>query len=81
MEVIKASLDRFEGEYAVIYSNDGIKFDVPKSMTRAKAGSRVILYVEDGQVLRIEADKKATDEAHDRIRKKYKRLKRGDHLL
>ena len=81
MEVIKASLDRFEGEYAVIYSDDGIKYDVPKSMTHSRAGSKIVLYLEAGQVVKIEADKRATDETRDRIRKKYKRLKRGEHLL
>jgi hypothetical protein len=35
MEVVEASLDRFEGDYAVIYSDDGKKFDVPKNMTDA----------------------------------------------
>jgi Protein of unknown function (DUF3006) len=81
MEVVKASLDRFEGGYAVIYSDDGKKFDVPKSMTDAKPGSRILLHLEDGHIIRVEEDKKATDEALDRVRKKYERLKRGDHLL
>jgi hypothetical protein len=81
MEVVKASLDRFEGDYAVIYSDGGIKYDVPKGMTDAKAGSRVLLYLESDQVIGIEVDKKATDESLDRVRKKYERLKKGDHLL
>ncbi|HEU4605138.1 MAG TPA: hypothetical protein VFS46_02750 [Nitrososphaera sp.] len=50
-------------------------------MTDAKAGSRILLYLESDQVIGIEVDKKATDEALDRIRKKYERLKRKDHLL
>ena len=81
MEVVKASLDRFDGDYAVIYSDGGTKYDVPKSMTDAKAGSRVLLYLESDQVIRVEVDEKATDEALDRVRKKYERLKRGDHIL
>lgn len=81
MEVVKASLDRFEGGYAVIYSDDGKKFDVPKSMTDAKAGSRVLLHMEGSCVVKVEEDRKATDEALDRVKKKYERLKRGDHLL
>ena len=80
MEVVKASLDRFEGDYAVIYSDGGAKYDVPKTMTDAKAGSRVLLYIESDQVIRIEVDKQATDKALDRVREKYRRLKRGDHL-
>ena len=81
MEVVKASLDRFEGDYAVIYSDGGIKYDVPKSMTDAKAGSRVLLYLESDQVIRVQVDEKETDEAFDRVRKKYERLKKGDRLL
>jgi hypothetical protein len=82
-KVVKASLDRFEGDHAVIYSDDGKKFDVPKNMTTdVKAGSRVLLYIEDCRILKVEVDNKATDEALDKVREKYKRLKRrGDHLL
>ncbi|AFU57996.1 protein of unknown function DUF3006 [Candidatus Nitrososphaera gargensis Ga9.2] len=81
MEVVKASLDRFEGNYAVVYSDDGKKFDVPKDMIGAKAGSRIRLYIEGSKIFRVEVDSKATDEALDKVRKKYGRLKRGDHLL
>lgn len=81
MEVVKASLDRFEGDFAVVYSDDGTKYDVPRIMTDAKAGSRLLLYLEEGQVVKIDVDEKATDDALERIRKKYDRVKRGDHLL
>ena len=81
MEVVKASLDRFEGDFAVVYSDDGTKYDVPRNMTDAKAGSRLLLYLEEGRVVKIDVDEKATDDALERIRKKYDRVKRGDHLL
>lgn len=80
MEVVRASLDRFEGDYAVIYSDDGIKFDVPKDLASMKAGSRVLLYVKDGAVVRVTADKKATGDAFERVKKKYDRLKKREHL-
>lgn len=80
MQVVRASLDRFEGDYAVIYSDDGVKFDVPKDFANMEAGSRVLLYVEDGRVVQVKADRTATDDALERIKKKYDRLKKGERL-
>lgn len=81
MEVVKASLDRFEGGYAVIYSDSGEKYDLPQDIAKMKVGSRVLLYIEDGHVVRVEADEKETVGALDRIKDKYERLKKGKHLL
>jgi hypothetical protein len=80
MEVIRASLDRFEGEYAVVYSDkDGRKFDVPKEMlANATAGLRLTLYVENNSVIKAETDK-ATDESRERIRRKYDKLRGREH--
>lgn len=83
MEVIKASLDRFEGGFAVIYSeeedddNSSRKFDVPKeTVAGIKAGSKVRVYLkDDGRVNNVEFDKSETEQARDRILKKYRRLK------
>lgn len=77
MEVVRASLDRFEGEFAVIYSDtDDRKFTVPRGMVTARPGSRVVLHLENDEVKRIEIDVSATKSARDRIREKYKRLTR-----
>lgn len=78
MEIIRGSLDRIEGNYAIVYSdNDGSKFDVPRSMiSDAKPGSKILLYVEGDDIIGIEVDRQATDEALDRIRKKYQRLQK-----
>ena len=80
--VIRASLDRIEGEIAVVYSdNDGRKFDVPlKSVKDAKPGMRLQLHIENDQIKHIEIDKEATERARDRIRKKYNKLLQGRHL-
>lgn len=78
MEIIRGSLDRVEGSYAIVYSDkDGSKFNVPRSMMPdAKSGSKVLLYVEENNVVEIKVDRQATDEALDRIRKKYQKLQK-----
>jgi hypothetical protein len=46
----------------------------------AKPGMRLQLYIENNQIKRIEIDRETTEEARDRIRKKYEMLRRGRHL-
>ncbi|HYY67796.1 MAG TPA: DUF3006 domain-containing protein [Nitrososphaeraceae archaeon] len=84
-KVIRASLDRIEGGFAVIYPDHDHhtqnKFDVPLKLVKdAKPGMRLQLYMENNQIKRIEIDKEATDRARDRIHKKYERLRQGRHL-
>ena len=84
-KMVRASLDRIEGDFAIVYTDDGDndhhKFDVPVELVKdAKPGTRLQLYIEDNQVKAIEIDRDATEEARDRIRKKYERLRRGHHL-
>jgi Protein of unknown function (DUF3006) len=84
-KVIRASLDRIEGDLAVVYSDEDHdhhnKFDVPLELVKdAKPGMRLQLHIENDQIKRIEIDREATEEARDRIRKKYKRLQQGRHL-
>jgi len=78
-KIIKASLDRIEGDNAVIYSNEGTqKFDVPVDMVQgAKAGSRLRLYIVKGQVHHIEVDQNETNDAKERIHRKYDRLRKS----
>lgn len=82
MEVIRASVDRFENDYAVVYSDqDNRRFNVPlRLMGEIKPGVRVLLTLEDNSVSSVREDKKATDNARERIRRKYQRLKEGHHL-
>ena len=84
-KVIKASLDRIEGDFAVVYADDGNdghhKFDVPMELVSdAKPGMRLQLHIENNQIKRIEIDRKATKGAKDRIHSKYEMLRRGRHL-
>ncbi len=85
-KVVRASFDRVEGEFAVVYADyyeDSDKdhqscynkIDVPLKLVKdAKPGTRLKLYMENSVVTRIEVDKEATDRARDRIRKKYEKL-------
>ena len=82
---IRASLDRIEGDLAVVYADDGDdnhqRIDVPVKLVKdAKPGMRLQLHIENNQIKRIEIDREATEEARDRIRKKYEMLRRGRHL-
>ena len=85
-KIIWASLDRIEGGFAIVYTDNGDdgdhhKFDVPVELVNdAKPGMRLQLYVENNQIKRIEIDRESTEEARDRIRKKYEMLRRGHHL-
>ena len=85
-KIIWASLDRIEGDFAVVYTDDGgdddhRKLDVPVELVNdAKPGMRLQLHIENNQIKRIESDREATEEARSRIRKKYEMLRRGRHL-
>ncbi len=88
-KIIQASLDRIEGDFAVVYTDgdsdddddDHHKFDVPVELVNdAKPGTRLKLHIENNQIKRIEIDREATEGARDRIRKKYEMLRRGRHL-
>lgn len=90
-KIIQASLDRIEGDFAVVYADgdsddnddddDRHKFDVPIELVNdAKPGTRLKLHIENNQIKWIEIDREATEGARDRIRKKYEMLRRGRHL-
>jgi hypothetical protein len=89
-KTIRASLDRIEGDFAVVYTDNGgddddddrRKFDVPVELVNdAKPGTRLQLHIENNQIKRIEIDREATEESRDRIRKKYEMLRRGRRHL
>jgi DNA transposition AAA+ family ATPase len=89
-KVIKASLDRVEGDFAVIYADEAsaavahnhhYRSDVPLELVKnAKPGTRLQLHIENDLINHIEIDREATEKARDRIRKKYERLQRARHL-
>ena len=76
------SLDRLEGEFAIAYSDDGSKFDIPKALVPkdAKQGARVRLQLKEGKVMMVKVDRKGTRSLDEKIKEKLERLKRGDHL-
>lgn len=79
---IAASLDRFEEEFAVAYSDDGTKFDIPKELVPegGAQGARVRLFLKEGKVVMVRVDRKEARSLDEKIREKLERLKRGDHL-
>jgi hypothetical protein len=90
-KVIRASLDRIEGDFAVVHLNEDApddeehnnnnRFDVPLELVKgAKPGMRLQLHIENDEINYVEIDREATEEARDRIGKKYERLRRGSHL-
>jgi DUF3006 family protein len=82
-KVIRASLDRIEGDFAVVYSEDydHHKFDVPLELVKdVKPGMRLKLHIENDQIKCIEIDREAIERTRERIRKKYERLRQGRHL-
>ena len=85
MKTVKASLDRFEENFAVVYSDeDDIKYDIPRELVspNIKEGSRVLVFVgeENNQVIKVELDKQGTEDARKRITSKFQRLLKGEHL-
>ena len=65
-KMVRASLDRIEGDFAIIYTDDGDddnhhKFDVPVELVNdAKPGMRLQLYIENNKIKCIEIDREAT---------------------
>lgn len=82
METVRASIDRVEERYAVVYSDDGNKLDIKlELLPDVRAGTRLILYFENEELVGIAVDEQATESDKDRIRSKYERLKRGKHMF
>ena len=82
-EVIKASLDRFEEDYAVVYSNDDNRrrFDLPRQMvTNAKPGMHLWFHIKGDSVTALEIHNQEIDDAKERISRKYERLRKGLHM-
>ncbi|HEX6561966.1 MAG TPA: DUF3006 domain-containing protein [Nitrososphaera sp.] len=80
---VKASLDRFEGDYAIVYSDDGRKFDVARTLLpkRARQGARLKLTIsENDKVASVSIDREGEKELKKKIKEKLERIKRGEHL-
>ncbi|HKU48999.1 MAG TPA: DUF3006 family protein [Nitrososphaera sp.] len=78
-KVIRASFDRVEGDYAVVYTDEGQqKIDIPiELLDKIRPGTRLLLHVKDDDVVHaVEVDVKATEDAKNSIHSKYARLRR-----
>ena len=82
-EIVRASLDRFEeNDIAVVYADDGRKFDVPKGLipADAKEGDRLRIYLQDTKVIKARIDHEGTEELTRKIKEKLEKLKGNQHL-
>lgn len=83
MEVVKASLDRIKGNYAVVYSDsDRRKYNIPLEMLPqgSKPGNRLIVKLEGDTIADVIVNDKATEDAKERIKSKPEKLRRGKHI-
>ena len=80
---MKAVIDRFEGEFAVlIVEEDEQRLNVPRKLLpeQSKEGSWLQVEIQNGEVISAVMDEEETANAQQRIAEKLARLRRGDHL-
>ncbi len=71
---MRATLDRYEGDYAIIYSDDGRRFKVKKSMVHAKAGSKLLIVLKNNDIVDIKVDHFSTEKTKRLMKEKYFKL-------
>jgi hypothetical protein len=79
---MKAVIDRFEGDLAVIILGDeDQRLNVPRNLLppKAKEGSWLQLDIVGGQPRNIKLDEKETEDARQRISDKLAHLRKGDY--
>ena len=79
---MKAVIDRFEGEYAIlIFGEDEQHLDFPRKLLpqKAKEGSWLQLDIVGGQPTNIILDDQETEKARQRIAEKLAHLRKGDY--
>jgi hypothetical protein len=79
---MKAVIDRFEGDWAVLLLEGGQeRLNVPRGALpkKSKEGSWLQVEIEDGQVRKAILDEEETTRARERIAEKLERLRRGEH--
>ena len=82
-KTIRASLDRFEENgYAVMYTDDGKKFDIKRELIpeNVKEGTRLKIHVLGSKVSKFVTDDNDTQELKRKIKEKLERLKHNQHL-
>ena len=80
--MMKAVIDRFEGEYAIlIIGDDEQRLNVPRKLlpSNAREGHWLQLDIQDGEASNIKIDEQETDQAKQRIAEKLARLRKGDY--
>jgi hypothetical protein len=80
--VIKAVVERFDGDTAIIETAGGTEYRLNRAQLPkgCKVGHHLQMEIEEGDVKRIEIDADATSQAQERIDDLMDRLRRGDHL-
>ena len=82
-KTIRASLDRFEENgYAVMYTDDGKKFDIKRELIpeNVKEGARLKIHVQGSKGSNVVTDDSDTQELKRKIKEKLERLKHNQHL-
>lgn len=80
--MIKATIDRFEENMAVlIFEQGNVRQDVPRELLPASAreGQHVLVDLDGEQISKIVLDEDETTQARERIQAKLERLRRGEH--
>jgi len=81
--MMKATIDRFEGKFAVlILGEDEQRMNVLKKLLpkKSREGSWLQVEIQNGEVTSAVIDEEETANAKQRIAEKLARLRRGDHL-
>ena len=81
--MLKAVIDRFEKEFAVLLLGDGDEMLVVPCMALpcgVRVGQWLQVDVQDGVVVSAVVDEEETAMAKQRIAEKLERLRRGEHL-
>ena len=81
--MMKAVIDRFEAEYAVlIVGDDERRMNVLRTLLppEAKEGQWLKLDIVDGEIRNVTVDEHETDLVKKRVTDKMAALRRGDHL-
>lgn len=81
--MMKAVIDRFEGDFAIlILGDDEQRINVPRKLLpkKSREGSWLQVEIQEGEIRSAVIDDEETARAKQRISEKLERLRRGDHL-
>jgi hypothetical protein len=80
---MKATIDRFEGKFAVlIVGENEQRINVLRNLLpkRSREGEWLQVEILDGEIINAVLDEEETKKAKQRIAEKLAKLRRGDHL-